>query len=212
MQPLFIPRFGGEQVHSCHARPQSNEKSASENHMGENKWDLLILNGYNIDTCQLPVTQVSSEDGIGWLPNSKKNQQSNLSVICCCNYWIDNLQWPAFEVDRQISLHDFTFKDARDLVSEKNAAEFFLQALSKTPARTLSLRNYPYTLNDLPIFGRGKVNLAKNDLTRDRERNLPRYNDNCCQLLLEPYATLDKIMDNEEDLELLKSVYKTIQY
>jgi len=97
-------------------------------------------------------------------------------------------------------------------VSEKNATEFFLQALSTTPARTLSLRNYPYTLYDLPMFGRGKVNLTEIDLTRDRERDLPRYNDDRRQLLLESYASLNEIMDNEEDLELLKSVYKTIQY
>ena len=61
------------------------------------------------------------------------------------------------------------------------------------------------------MFGRGKVNLTEIDLTRDRERDLPRYNDDRRQLLLESYASLNEIMDNEEDLELLKSVYKTIQ-
>jgi len=75
-------------------------------------------------------------------------------------------------------LHDFTFKDARELAIEKNATEVFLQALSTTPARTLSstlsLRNYPYTLYNLTIPGRGTVNLAEIDMTRDRERNLPK--------------------------------------
>ena len=92
-------------------------------------------------------------------------------------------------------MHEFSFKDApRELTNEQNATEVFLQALSKTPARTLSLRNYPYTLYDLDVPGRGKINLAEIDLTRDRERNLPRYNDARRQLLLEPYYTsLDEL-------------------
>ena len=109
-------------------------------------------------------------------------------------------------------MHEFSFKDApRELTNEQNATEVFLQALSKTPARTLSLRNYPYTLYDLDVPGRGKINLAEIDLTRDRERNLPRYNDARRQLLLEPYASLDDLTDNEEELELLKSVYTDIE-
>ena len=116
------------------------------------------------------------------------------------------------EIDGQnLTLHELVFKDARELTNEQNATEVFLQALSKTPARTLSLRNYPYTLYDLDVPGRGKINLAEIDLTRDRERNLPRYNDARRQLLLEPYASLDDLTDNEEELELLKSVYTDIE-
>ena len=60
-----------------------------------------------------------------------------------------------------------------------------LKSLSQTPARTLSLRNYPYELYDLDIPGRSeKLNLAEIELVRDRERNLPRYyNDVRRQLL-----------------------------
>ena len=102
-------------------------------------------------------------------------------------------------------MHEFSFKDApRELTNEQNATEVFLQALSKSPARTLSLRNYPHypsNLYDLlDVHGRtGKISLAEIDLTtltrsRVRERNLPRYNDARRQLLLEPYyAALDEL-------------------
>ena len=39
------------------------KKTASGNHISGNKWDLL-LNGCNMNTCRLHITQVSSEDGI----------------------------------------------------------------------------------------------------------------------------------------------------
>jgi hypothetical protein len=117
------------------------------------------------------------------------------------------------EVDGQmLTLHDLSFKDARDLTVDKTSTtDTFLQALSKAPARTLSLSSYPNTLYNLDIPGRGKVNLAEIDLTRDRERNLPRYNDARHQLLLEPYVSLDDLTNNKEDLELLKSVCTDIE-
>ncbi len=112
---------------------------------------------------------------------------------------------------RKLSLHEFTFKDARTLTVKKEATEVLLNALSKAPARQLSLVNYPYTLYDLHVPGRGKLNLAEIDLKRDRERNIPRYNDARRQLLLEPYASLDDLTDNEEDLKILKSIYTDIE-
>ena len=116
------------------------------------------------------------------------------------------------EVDGQkLSLQDFSFKDARKLTEKSNATEVFLRALSQTPGRILSLTNYPYSLYDLDIPGRGKVNLAEIELTRDRERNLPRYNDARRQLLLEPYTSLDDLTDDEDELELLRSVYVDIE-
>lgn len=62
-------------------------------------------------------------------------------------------------------------------------------------------------MHDLNIPGRGKVNLAEIDLTQERERNLPRYNNARRQLLLEPYTSLDDLTDNEEELDLLMSLY-----
>ncbi len=119
------------------------------------------------------------------------------------------------DIDGQnFSLHDFSFKDARKLTEKSNATEvLFLQALFNTPARALSLTNYPYSLYDLNIPGRGMVHLAEFDLTRDRERNrLPRCNDARRQLLLRPYSSLDDLTDsNEEELDLLKSVYTDIE-
>ena len=112
--------------------------------------------------------------------------------------------------DESLTLNDFSFEDARNLVTI-DTTKVFLKALSETPARTLSLRNYPHELYDLDIPGKsGKVNLAEIDLTRDRERNIPRYNDARRQLLLEPYESLDDLTDNEEELALLKSVYTDI--
>jgi hypothetical protein len=77
---------------------------------------------------------------------------------------------------RNLTLQELAFQDARALMQENNAAEAFLQALSKAPARASSLRSCPHSLHNLDVPGRGTVNPAEIDLTRDRERNLPRCN------------------------------------
>lgn len=112
--------------------------------------------------------------------------------------------------DKTLTLNELSFKDARTLVGT-NTTKTFLEAFAKTKARTLSLRNYPYELYALDIPGRSeKMNLAEIELARDRDRNLPRYNDARRQLLLQPYASLQDLTDNEEDLALLESVYDDI--
>ena len=112
--------------------------------------------------------------------------------------------------NKTLTLNELSFKDARKIVGV-NTTEVFLQAFAKTKARTLSLRNYPYELYELNIPGRNEtINLAEIELARDRERNLPRYNDARRQLFLHPYKSLQDLTDNEEELALLESVYDDV--
>lgn len=116
---------------------------------------------------------------------------------------------------QNFTLNEFAFKDARSLVASTGSnttTKTLLKSLSQTPARILSLRNYPYELYGLDVPGRSeKLNLAEIDITRDRERNLPRYNDARRQLLLEPYTSLSDLTNDSEELELLMSVYSDIE-
>lgn len=108
-------------------------------------------------------------------------------------------------------LQEISFRDARKIINETNVSQEFLHARAKTPARTLSLRNSPNTLNILAVPGLGKINLAEIQLQRDRERMIPRYNDARRQLLLEPQSKLEYLTDDKEGQALLKSVYTDIE-
>jgi len=113
---------------------------------------------------------------------------------------------------RTLSLQEMVFSDARNLVSNsENTTQTFLRSFALTPARTLSLKNYPRSLYDIDIGSGETINLAEIDITRDRERGIPRYNDARRQLLLTPYKSINDLTDNEEELDLLKSVYSDVE-
>ncbi|GAX18717.1 hypothetical protein FisN_26Hh007 [Fistulifera solaris] len=110
-----------------------------------------------------------------------------------------------------LTLNDLSFVDARKLTKSVKTTQTLLQAFGTTPANTLSLQNYPRQLYGLEKPGMSQpINLAEIDLQRDRERNLPRYNDMRRQLLLKPYKRLEDLTDDETELNLLKSVYQDI--
>ena len=109
------------------------------------------------------------------------------------------------------TLNELSFKDARKLV-ESNTSQTLLQAFGEAPSHTLALRNYPRELYNLQKPGMPEpINLAAIDLLRDRERELPRYNDMRRQLLLEPLASIDDLTSDPEERLLLKSVYSDIE-
>eukprot|EP00956_Cyclotella_meneghiniana_P004728 scaffold5831_cov40-Cyclotella_meneghiniana.AAC.2 len=108
-------------------------------------------------------------------------------------YWMHPLLPDKLNIEgRNFTLNEFAFKDARSIVASTGSnttTKTLLKSLSQTPARILSLQNYPYELYGLDVPGRSeKLNLAEIDITRDRERNLP-----------------------SEELELLMSVYSYIE-
>jgi Animal haem peroxidase len=107
------------------------------------------------------------------------------------------------------SLPNMTFVDARQLQPVQTTSKF-LKAFCTSPARALALQNYPASLYNLEVPGRGTLNLAALDIQRDRERGLPRYNDARRQLLLQPYKRLSDLTNNPTELALLKSVYSDI--
>eukprot|EP00568_Trieres_chinensis_P013823 CAMPEP_0183299132 /NCGR_PEP_ID=MMETSP0160_2-20130417/5938_1 /TAXON_ID=2839 ORGANISM="Odontella Sinensis, Strain Grunow 1884" /NCGR_SAMPLE_ID=MMETSP0160_2 /ASSEMBLY_ACC=CAM_ASM_000250 /LENGTH=701 /DNA_ID=CAMNT_0025461311 /DNA_START=72 /DNA_END=2177 /DNA_ORIENTATION=- len=110
------------------------------------------------------------------------------------------------------SLNDIAFTDARTLVSDgAKTTEILLGSFLSTPARTLSLKNYPRELYDLDVGNGVTINLAEIDITRDRERGLPRYNDARRQLLLPPLESIEDLTDDAEERALLKSVYTDIE-
>ena len=92
-----------------------------------------------------------------------------------------------------------------------NTTETLLGSFLSTPARTLSLKNYPQELYNLDVGNGNMVNLAEIDIIRDRERGLPRYNDARRQLLLPALESIDDLTDDEEERLLLKSVYTDIE-
>lgn len=111
-----------------------------------------------------------------------------------------------------LTLNDIAFTDARTLVSdEAKTTETLLESFISTPARTLSLKNYPRELYNLDVGDGNVINLAEIDIIRDRERDIPRYNDARRQLLLPALESIDDLTDDEEERQLLKSVYSDIE-
>ena len=111
-----------------------------------------------------------------------------------------------------LTLQEMTFNDARNLVSNKGkTTEILLRSFAHTPARSLSLKNYPTALYNIEIGNGDVINLAEIDIARDRERGIPRYNDARRQLLLPPLKSIDDLTDDQEERQLLKTVYVDIE-
>lgn len=109
------------------------------------------------------------------------------------------------EVDGQkLSLHNFAFKMDMILWARRIPQKSFSKLT--TLARTYLWGTIHTHCMTYLFLGVARWILPF-DLTRNRERNLPRYSDARRQLFLEPYASLDELTDNEEDLKLLNSVY-----
>jgi len=81
------------------------------------------------------------------------------------------------EGGKAFSLQELAFTDARKLVADPSkTTATLLQAFARTPAQTLSLKNYPKSLYNLQIGNGEMINLAEIDISRDRARGIPRYN------------------------------------
>lgn len=79
--------------------------------------------------------------------------------------------------EKVLTLQEMAFVDARNLVSNRSkTTKSLLGSFVRCPAQLLSLRNYPKSLYDLRIGNGDVINLAEIDLSRDRDRGIPRYN------------------------------------
>ena len=69
------------------------------------------------------------------------------------------------------------------------------------------LHNFPRFLQDIVTQTGVRVDLAAVDITRDRERGIPRYNEFRRLLHLRPFNSIDELTPNKQWVQELKEVY-----
>ena len=75
----------------------------------------------------------------------------------------------------------------------------------------VQLHNFPRWMQDLTLPDGMRLDLAALDITRDRERGVPRYNEFRRQLHLTPAATFDELTDNPEWARELEEIYGDVE-
>ncbi|MET0342784.1 MAG: peroxidase family protein [Polyangiales bacterium] len=76
---------------------------------------------------------------------------------------------------------------------------------------SLTLHNYPATLQNLSIPGAGFYDLGAVDVLRDRERGVPRYNQFRRLLGLKALERFEQLTDDPSEVRALREVYGTIE-
>lgn len=71
----------------------------------------------------------------------------------------------------------------------------------------LTLNNYPKELMNISIPFVGKMDLAAMDILRDRERNVPRYNEFRRKFQLKPITSFEQLTSDKTKVAKLKKVY-----
>jgi hypothetical protein len=75
----------------------------------------------------------------------------------------------------------------------------------------VQLHNFPRWMQDLTLPDGIRLDLAALDITRDRERGVPRYNEFRRQLHLKPAATFDELTDNPTWARELEDMYGDVE-
>ena len=95
---------------------------------------------------------------------------------------------------------------------EKHKLEDLLYSFGTSYPGALCLNNYPNYLRNLNRQDDGKlIDLATIDIFRDRERQIPRYNEFRRLLSLSPAKSFDDLAQDKKTANLLKSVYNSIE-
>jgi len=71
----------------------------------------------------------------------------------------------------------------------------------------LTLNNFPKELMNISIPFVGKMDLAAMDIMRDRERNVPRYNEFRRRFQLKPITSFEQLTSDKEKVAKLKKIY-----
>ncbi len=96
------------------------------------------------------------------------------------------------------------------LASGVRSADLFYSFGIQHPG-AVCLHNYPRWLQDLTLPDGVRLDLGAVDITRDRERGVPRYNEFRRQLHLEPAKTFADLTDNPEWAKELEEMYGDVE-
>ena len=113
------------------------------------------------------------------------------------------------DIITEYNIEDTVLKKSK-VVNIENRYEDIIYSLMKQKAGKLCLNNFPIALTKVPLRKTSMTDLAILDIYRDRERQVPRYNDFRKSLHLKSIETFEELTDDITIIEKLKSVYKNV--
>jgi hypothetical protein len=108
---------------------------------------------------------------------------------------------------KQLTFPDVANRNAATVIDDKVSVLDTLYSFGIAHPGAVVLHNYPRFLQDIVTQTGERVDLAAVDITRDRERGIPRYNQFRRLLHLKPFNSIDEITPNKQWAREMKEVY-----
>ena len=108
---------------------------------------------------------------------------------------------------KKMTFPEIANKNAATVIDNQVSVLDVLYSFGIANPGAIVLHNYPRFLQDLVTQTGVRVDLAAVDVTRDRERGIPRYNEFRRLLHLRPYNSIDELTPNKQWAQELKEVY-----
>lgn len=108
---------------------------------------------------------------------------------------------------KKMTFPEIANKNAATVIDNQVSVLDVLYSFGISNPGAIVLHNYPRFLQDLVTQAGVRVDLAAVDITRDRERGIPRYNEFRRLLHLRPYNSIDDLTPNKQLAQELKEVY-----
>lgn len=108
---------------------------------------------------------------------------------------------------KKMTFPEVANKNAATVIDKQVSVLDVLYSFGIANPGAIVLHNYPRFLQDLVTQTGVRVDLAAVDITRDRERGIPRYNEFRRLLHLRPYNSIDELTPNKQWAQELKEVY-----
>jgi hypothetical protein len=108
---------------------------------------------------------------------------------------------------KALTFPDLANRNAATVIDDKVSVIDTLYSFGISHPGAIVLHNFPRFLQDIITQTGVRVDLAAVDITRDRERGIPRYNQFSRLLHLKPFSSIDEITPNKQWVKELKEVY-----
>jgi hypothetical protein len=111
------------------------------------------------------------------------------------------------ELLKKLTFPEVVNRNAATVIDDKVSVIDTLYSFGISNPGAIQLHNFPHFLQDIVTQTGVRVDLAAVDITRDRERGIPRYNEFRRLLHLRPFKSIDEITPNKQWVKELKEVY-----
>ena len=182
--------------------------------IGENNKRILENNGVDFSKIKLPFG--INDIIFGYHKGPFNNDGVNFTIIeeFASIYKMHSLLPDKFKIyshkDKKsyekIKISDTLFENSK-IINQKYCIDDLIYSFGKNNSCKLELNNYPVFMRNLKLQDDKIIDLACADILRDRERQLPRYNEFRTNLDLSPIKHFEDLTNDKELLVKLKEIY-----